>query len=269
VTARASIVVPLLREPLAWLERCVQSALRQTASCEVLVVVSPRTPVELVFALRQWSRVKSALSVLPEVGAGFAAALNTGIRASRTDRVGFLLADDWLESEAVETCLAHDSDIVSTGLSVWSENGRSKFTRLDRRPTQVFYAGLPTIERRAAYLEHFFLFRREALMAVGGVDETIGLTGADDFDLVWTLLERGATVTVVPDQLYNYRDHCRERLTLRSTDLQRHDFAKILDKHGVHGESREQMLRDHGMWFGAPVHVVAERLAAAKGRPPP
>jgi hypothetical protein len=234
----------------------------------VLVVISPHTPVELVLALTQWSRVASALSVLPETGAGFAAALNTGIRASRTNRVGFLLADDWLEGEAVETCLAHDGDIVSTGLSVWSGDGRSKFVLLDRRPTQAFYAALPTIERRAAYLEHFFLFRREALMAVGGVDETIGLTGADDLDLIWTLLEHGATVTVFPDQLYNYRDHCRERLTLRSPDLQRRDLGKILDKHGVRGEAREQMLREHGIWFGAPVHVVAERLAAAKGRTP-
>jgi glycosyltransferase involved in cell wall biosynthesis len=266
VTPCASIVIPLLHQPLAWLEQCVQSALRQTAPCEVLVVISPLTPVELVFALAKWGRATSALSVLPESGNGFAAALNTGIRASKTDRVGFLLADDWLEREAVETCLAHDSDIVSTGLSVWSEDGCSKFALLDRRPTQALYAALSTIERRAAYLEHFFLFRREALMAVGGVDETIGLTGADDLDLIWTLLEHGATVTVVPDQLYNYRDHSRERLTLRSPDLQRRDLAKVLDKHGVKGEAREQMLRDHGMWFGAPVHVVAQQLAAVTGR---
>lgn len=264
----ASIIIPLLCEPLAWLDQCVQSALRQTAPCEVLVVVSPRTPPDLVHALTGWSRVATTLSVLPETGAGFAAALNTGIRASTTNRVGFLLADDWLESETVETCLVHDSDIVSTGLSVWSEDGRSKFALLGRRPTQEVYTALSTIERRAAYLEHFFLFRRETLVTAGGVDETIGLTGADDLDLIWTLLEQGATVTVIPDQVYNYRDHCRERLTLRSPDLQRRDLAKILDKHGVEGAAREQMLRDHGLWFGAPVHVVAQRLAAATRRMP-
>ena len=268
MTPCASIIIPLLCEPIAWLEQCVQSALQQTAPCEVLVIVSPRTPAELVQALTRWTRVASALSVLPEAGAGFAAALNTGIHASRTNRVGFLLADDWLESDAVETCLAHDSDIVSTGLCVWSEDGRSKFAMLDRRPTQALYAKLPTIERRAAYLEHFFLFRREMLIAVGGVDETIGLTGADDLDLIWTLLEHGATVTVVPNQLYNYRDHQRERLTLRSPDLQRRDLEKILDKHCVRGEVRKQMLRDHEVWFGAPVHVVAQRLAGATGCTP-
>ncbi|HJU23923.1 MAG TPA: glycosyltransferase [Casimicrobiaceae bacterium] len=263
MTPLASIVVPLLRQPLAWLAQCVQSALAQTVPCEVLVVVSPRTPVDLMQALVEWGRAAPALSVLPETGTGFAAALNTGIRASRTKRIGFLLSDDWLEREAVETCLAHDADIVSTGLRVFGDDGVTEFASLHRRPSQARYEALSTIDRRAAYLEHFFLFRREALSRIGGVDETIGSTGVDDFDLVWTLLEHGASVAVVPDQVYNYRDHGRERLTLRAPALQLRDLAKILDKHRVHGETRERMLRDHAVWFGAPVHVVAERLAAA------
>ncbi|HLX28331.1 MAG TPA: glycosyltransferase [Casimicrobiaceae bacterium] len=262
MTPLASIVVPLLRQPLAWLTQCVQSALRQTVPCEVLVVVSPRTPADLLQALAEWRHVAPTLSVLPETGTGFAAALNTGIRACRTKRIGFLLSDDWLESEAVETCLAHEADIVSTGLRVFAEDGEAQFASLHRRPSQARYQALPSIDRRAAYLEHFFLFRREALMKVGGVDETIGSTGVDDFDLVWTLLEQAASVVVVPDQVYNYRDHGRERLTLRAPALQLRDLGKILDKHHVREEARERMLREHAVWFGAPVHVVAERLAA-------
>jgi len=268
VTLRASIVIPLLREPLEWLEHCVRSALAQSPASEVLVVVSPRTPPELVVALRRWSVEAPALAVLVEEGTGFAAALNTGIRASRTSRVGFLLADDWLEHRAVECCLAHDADIVSSGLRVWSDDGCREFTSLQRCPTQATYENLSSIERKAGYLEHFFLFRREALMAVGGVDETIGSTGADDFDLIWTMLERGATVAVIPDLLYNYRDHHGERLTLRPAAVQRRDLARILDKHGVRGAARERMLREHEVWFGAPVHVVENRLRAATERAP-
>ena len=219
-------------------------------------------------ALRRLCADSPRLAVLVEEGTGFASALNTGIRASRTQRVGFLLADDWLESDAVEACLAHDADIVSTGLRVWADDGRREFASLHRRPTQAAYDALATLELKAAYLEHFFLFRREALMAIGGVDETIGSTGADDFDLIWTLLEHGASVTVISDLLYNYRDHDGERLTLRPPDLQRRDLARILDKHGVRGPVRERMLREHAVWFGAPVHVVEQRLRAAKERAP-
>ena len=268
MTPLASIVVPLLREPLEWLEQCVRSALAQSVASDVLVVVSPLTPDELLVALRRWSADSPRLVVLVEEGTGFASALNTGIRASRTQRVGFLLADDWLESDAVETCLVHDADIVSTGLRVWTDNARREFAHLRRCPTQARYDALATMELKAAYLEHFFLFRREALMAIGGVDETIGSTGADDFDLVWTLLEHRASVTVIPDLLYNYRDHYGERLTLRPPGLQRRDLARILDKHGVRGPVRERMLREHAVWFGAPVHVVEQRLRAAQERAP-
>jgi glycosyltransferase involved in cell wall biosynthesis len=268
VTPRASIVIPLLREPPEWLEQCVRSALAQSAVSEVIVVASPHTPDELRVALRRWSADAPRLGVLVEEGTGFAAALNTGIRASRTSHVGFLLADDWLESSAVECCLAHDADIVSSGLRVWSDDGHREFLSLQRRPTQSIYDGLSSIERKAGYLEHFFLFRREALLAVGGVDETIGSTGADDFDLIWTMLKRDATVTVIPDLLYNYRDHHGERLTLRPAALQRRDLARILDKHGVRGDARERMLRDHEVWFGAPVHVVEQRLRASTERTP-
>ena len=93
MTPGVSIVVPLLREPLDWLESCVRSALSQSAATDVLVVVSPLTPDELLVALRRWRADAPRLSVLVEEGSGFASALNTGIRASRTQRVGFLLAD--------------------------------------------------------------------------------------------------------------------------------------------------------------------------------
>ena len=264
MTLRASLVIPLLREPLGWLEQCVRSALAQSEVCEVLVVVSPHTPEELLAALRRWSVDTSRLAVLVEEGTGFASALNTGIRASRTSHVGFLLADDWLENSAVECCLSHRADIVSSGLRVWNDDGHREFLSLQRRPTQAVYETLATIERKAAYLEHFFLFRRDALIAVGGVDETIGSTGADDFDLIWTMLEHGATVAVIPDLLYNYRDHHGERLSLRPADLQRRDLARILDKHGVRGDARERMLQEHAVWFGAPIHVVEAGLRAAR-----
>lgn len=259
---QASIVVPLLRQPLPWLMRCVRSALDQTVPTEVIVVVSPLTPSVLGDALADLRLVAPGLSVMPESGTGFAAALNTGIRAATSDRVGFLLADDWLEPSAVAVCLQHAADIVSTGMAFWHDDGTTPLGELHRRPTQERFESLPSIERRASYLEHFFLFRREVLLAVGGVDESIGLTGADDFDLIWTLLERGASVQVLPDPLYNYRDHFGERLTLRDPALMRQDLARVLAKHGVPPDERERMLDEHAEWFGEPVHVVDRRLRA-------
>ena len=96
---------------------------------------------------------------------------------------------------------------------------------------------------------------------MGGVDEQVGLTGPDDFDMIWTLLERGASVSIVPAQLYNYRDHGGERLTLRSVEAQVGDLRKILDKHGVHGEERARIIAWHSASYGLPYHISADRRA--------
>jgi len=115
----------------------------------------------------------------------------------------------------------------------------------------------PTLERRAAYLQHFFLFSRAALAAVGGLDETLGdAPGIDDYDLVWTLLERGATVGIVGRSLYNYRDHAGERLTLRDPAQLVRTLERILDKHGVGGDERQRLIAQHARWFGQPIHAV-------------
>jgi glycosyltransferase involved in cell wall biosynthesis len=201
-----------------------------------------------------------------EQRAGFAAALNTGIRAATAPRIGFLLSDDWLHERAVEECLAFDTDIVSTGLRRYSEDGTRVFETVCHTPSLDEFHQQPTLERKASYLKHFLFFDKETLLKVGGVDETIGLTGPDDFDLIWTLLENGASVSVVGQQLYNYRDHTKERLTLRSVKAQIGDLCKILDKHGVYGEERQEIISWHSLSYGQPYHVTRERR---KGMIPP
>jgi len=119
---------------------------------------------------------------------------------------------------------------------------------------------LPTLERKALYLQHFFLFQKRKLDEVGGLDETIGdFPGIDDFDLIWVLLEHGATVTTVPKFLYNYRDHFHERLTLKTRKaVALANLGRILTKHRIPVELRKEVIAEHRIWFGRPIHVVME-----------
>ena len=257
----ASIVVPLLRQRDPWLAQCVRSAIEQTVPCEVLVVVSPLTPPANRATLERLEPGRGSPRVLAqEPDTGFAAAINTGIRAAVTDRIGFLNSDDWLEPAAVETCLrASEAEIVSTGMAIHPAEGTAPFFRRSRSRDE--YARLRDPEAKANYLGAFLLFRREALLSVGGVDETIGLTGPDDYDLIWTLLETGARVEIVEEILYHYRDHREERLTLRSREEQIADLEAILDKHGVRGARRRRILREHAPWFGRPVRAALSEQA--------
>lgn len=256
---RATIVIPLLVQRDDWLRACVLSALRQTVPCEVIVVIAPRTSRSNLRVLEELKEQHSSLLVLmQEPNQGFAGAINTGLRSASTERVGLLLSDDWLNRSAVEESLSFDTDVVSTGSIIYESNGTRKV--YDCPLSLVQYAEKLSLEEKASYLDHFFLFRKKKVLDVGGVDESIGLTGADDYDLIWTLLEHGATVSIVGRSLYNYRDHGEERLSLRKREDQVRDLEKILDKHGVSAYDRKAIVARHSIWYGEPIQDVLKSL---------
>ena len=263
---QASIVVPLLDQRDEWLEQCLRSAVEQSARCEVIVVHSPRvrqSNLDLVAGLK---REFDNLVLTPEKpGRGFPGAINVGIALASADRIGLLLSDDWLERDAVEQCLGHPGDIVSTGQTSYAADGATVFEEISRVPCWRTFEDLPSLERKASYLSHFFLFRKHKLQEIGGADEDLGdIAGAgiDDFEMIWTLLEHGATVSIVERSLYNYRDHSDERLTLRRREDSLAGLERILSKHRVTPADRARIVAAHSRWYGEPIHRVHDRLKA-------
>ena len=260
----ATIVIPLLRQRDAWLERAVGSALEQSVPVEVLVIISAHTPPSNHEILER-CRVASSgkLVVAMRRRNGFPNAINTGIGLATTDRVGLLLSDDWLDRDAIENTVAIDADIVSTGATRYDADG-TMIPHLRRVLDPARFAARETLEGRADYLTHFLLFRKSRLDEVGGVDESLGnAPGIDDYDLVWTLLERGATVGMTSRPFYNFTIHDGERLTMRNREEQIRTLGKIFDKPGLHGEERERRLAEHARWFGRPETEVWEELHGA------
>lgn len=254
----ASIVIPLLNQRDSWLRQCVLSALRQTVPVDVVVVCSPRTSATNLWTLRALEEQSHRLRTCVQEGDGFAAAINQGFRNAECERIGLLLSDDWLRPDAVEKCLAFDSDIVSTGLTCLAANGIDEFESLSSGPRCSVYVNLVTLEEKAYYLTHFFLFRAAKVAEAGGLDESIGdAPGIDDYDFIWTLLEHGATVSIIEERLYCYRDHKEQRLTLRDSAEQVCNLRRILAKHGIRPEKQKEIVRRHSVWFGKPLHRVS------------
>ena len=262
-----TIVIPLLRQRDAWLAQAVRSALAQTVACEVIVVTSPLTPVSNLEVLEASMRLApDRLVVVPEARPGFPAAINTGIGRAAGARVGLLLSDDWLEPTAVEDCVRLDADIVSSGCVSFAADGTMPLRSLSRIPLREVYDGLPNAEAKATYLTHFLLLDKTAVLAVGGLDETLGdAPGIDDYELLWTLLERGATVALTERAAYNYRVHDGQRLTLSDRDEQLRVLGRIFDKHGVTGADRERALGAHVRWLGRLEYVVAVEWSQGGG----
>ena len=258
--------MPVLRQVDAWLEQAVRSALDQTVPCEVVVVMAPATPSGNRDVLARLQLEAPDRLVVCEAASGYAAALNLGFRTTRGERVGLLLSDDWLAPTAVEAGLGVDADIVSTWMQSYAEDGVTEFVHLRKEIRAHRFAALPTLEAKADYLSHFFLLRRSCVLAIAGVDETLGDTpGIDDYDLIWVLLEHGASVAIVERFLYHRRDHFGERLTTRPSAEMLATLGRILDKHGVAGAERARLLARKARWFGEPVHVAAARIGWKPG----
>lgn len=270
IEPRATILIPVLRQEDVWLEQAIRSALNQSVPCEVLVVTQPPTPPGNLAVIQRLKDEAPDRLVVRPAPLGFPVALNVGFRGAAADRVGLLLSDDWLEPTAVEACLEIPADIVSTGQRRWAADGRTELETIRRPVLKRQFEALTTLEAKARYLTHFFLFRRTKVLEVGGADETLGdAPGIDDYDLIWVMLERGATVGIVEQFCYHYRDHEGERLTLRPKAELLVTAAKTLDKHGVTGPERERILAARARWFGRPMHVVQAERARGRARLPP
>lgn len=252
----ASIVIPLLRQADEWLEKCVRSALLQSVPTEVVVVRSEKTPQSNLETLERLRHQHTRLSVICERKAGsFPNAINTGFQCAQADRVGLLLSDDWLDEGAVACCIGEPADIVSTGNAVYFPDGRINEAAC-KNISMARFRSLKTLEAKANYLEHFFLFRKEIVLRVG-LDESIGnYPGIDDYDLIWTLLEHDASVAIVEKRLYHYRDHDGERLSLADPAERVKNLRKILRKHNVGERDAEEIVKRHAKWYGKPIYKV-------------
>src|SRR5205085_11207012 len=81
-------------------------------------------------------------------------------------------------------------------------------------------------------------FRVAKALEIGGMDEELGLHGADDYDFPWRMLEAGAVFEALDECLYTIRDHREEpRLTTHvPLDAQVRELETILRKHEVSEE---------------------------------
>lgn len=259
----ATIIVPLRRQVDAYLETSIRSLLDQTVPVETIVVTAPDTPLSNLQIVRKLAQGSDGrLFSLDRRQGTFAGALNTGLEAATNDRVGILLSDDWLDPDTVESALAETADIVSAGKRIWrSETDESLTLVVEWIGNLQQMEGIPTLEERARYISHFFLLSRPLVLQVGGVDETLGdLSGVDDFELIWRMLEADASVSFTATPHYNLRDHRGERLTLRPAEEQLVSLNRMLDKHHVDDpDARDAIIAKHVRWYGRTISdVIAE-----------
>ena len=202
--ASVTIVIPAYNS-VPFLEETVACALAQSDPAERIVIVDDGSP-DASFALAQrLAAAHPAVEAMQRPNGGAAAARNTGFRRATTDFVLFLDADDRLLPDAITLHLAafarhpqavmvfgSNHRIAADGAHIGvSLNSEQNVTRAD---LAMYVTPCPSQ----------CLYRRTALEAVGGFNET--LRPGDEIDLNIRLLDVGQ-VRSHPGFVMDYRHH--------------------------------------------------------------
>jgi hypothetical protein len=168
MTPRVSILIPCYNAS-ATVERAVDSALAQTFR-DIEVIVADDGSTDSSLAVLERYRGDARLAIHAEPHRGGNGTRNRLLELARGEFVQFLDADDELDSEKIEACLAafgEDVDMVYTNHRVCRGDDvtEKRLPELDGDLVSYFVTNSVAI--------HEPLHRREHLVAAGGFDETL------------------------------------------------------------------------------------------------
>ena len=118
---KLSVVIPVYKvEP--YLERCVNSVLRQTFRDMEIILVDDGSPDNSGALADQLATRDSRIRVIHQKNQGLSGARNTGLRAATGDYVIFFDSDDeWLLDDGIELLLKHEGAdlIIFKAVHIW------------------------------------------------------------------------------------------------------------------------------------------------------
>jgi glycosyltransferase involved in cell wall biosynthesis len=176
----------------------------------------------------------------------------------------FVMIVTALKSSA-ETALAHGYSFEI------DEQGRITKDAFRARRSALLKNRTPGMDYKKALLfseqpiDRFKAYRREALLAVGGFDETV--TNGADFDLALRLVDRFA-ITLVPEFLYGYRNTTHNgRQKISSETLTRWDRYSLCRRRLKDNQSlflRERRYNPHKLLFAGLIKPRIPKLFAPR-----
>ena len=218
-----AIVIPCYRYA-EMLPEAVASAAAQTWGNLRIVIVDDGSPDDTAAVAAELIAKfpRRRVELIRQANQGLAAARNAGVRATQSELVLPLDADDRLEPNAVEVLVR---ELLDTGADVATPNGRI-FGDMDK-PLRT----LPVTRRRLIAnncLVYSSMYRRSLFERIGGYGPI--KPGYEDWDFWLSALELGAKFTHVDAELFCYRKHGATMLSVADRHAMRL-FATIAANH--------------------------------------
>ena len=236
-----------------YIAEAVRSVLAQTLSDFEFLVVDDASTDRTTEIVESFADPRIRL-LRNERNVGQVPALNRGLREARGAYVARIDADDVslpgrLECQISLLEMQPSVGLVGAWMNVVDDRGRH-VTRLTARMDDKVQFVFETLRMHVLIAHPAATYRRQAVLALGGYDESTG--PAEDKDLWRRLLLAGWDARIVPEPLVEYRIHSGQ-LSQTQAAYQRE----------IDGRSQERFLAE--LAPGAPVHRVRLLLAGDAG----
>ena len=203
------IGISVYRQPLAWLQQCIHSALTQTGPVTITVTVRCDGPdacdPDCLHWLRQINEDEPRLLLIEGTEqCGTFGSYHQIFETSNSTFLCQLDADDWLEPDAIAQAIA-DLEGKSEAPFLYTQyqevSGEGKPLRLGTRSLTPFNKQRMLVQ---FITYHLRVIRRAAYHECGGYDPSLQFCG--DYNLSLRLCELGTPIHLAKP-LYNYRLH--------------------------------------------------------------
>jgi glycosyltransferase involved in cell wall biosynthesis len=197
-----SIIIPCFQQA-KYLEQCIGSLIEQSYTDFEILLVDDGSPDNTKEVAQSISKKESRLQYLYKPNGGLSSARNFGISFAKSEYLVFLDSDDTLKPQFLQHIynkLSSGSDIAITGYSYFNDSRsihRSVSISSDLKFESIIGSNIcppVSIGIHKSFLEKTGLF-----------DET--LNSAEDWDLWVRFFKAGAKLSIINQDLANYRVH--------------------------------------------------------------
>ena len=241
-----TVLMPCKDFHVPYIREAADSVFHQSSSLWNLIFVDESTRPETLAFLEEYTHCSDErVSVVRNESRFVTGALNTGMRHATTPYVCSLHCDDRLDIRAVEILSGYierypNVDFFHTSRQFIDDDGIFIGTVMASRDSFDL-----SDFKHLGPVKHLHCWKVDAAFAIGGMDEALGLHGADDYDFPWCMAEAGSSFKAIPECLYYKRDHrTHSRLTTHvPLEIQINELRKIWTKHGMTEQEQKQELQ--------------------------
>lgn len=244
-----SVIVPIYNSE-KYLERCIESILRQTYKNIQLILINDGSKDKSLEICNYYKSIDDRIIVVDKINEGVSIARNTGIRLAEGDFIGFVDSDDYIEENMYEVLInkiiIDKSDLCamttySINCTIFEDNDLS-FGVINNSLAleKLFLLSFPT--SLWAYL-----YKKSAL---NNVTLNGNIHFFEDFEFNFKVLMQSNVVSLCDKKLYHYETN-NESINSQSINDKRTTCLRIYDLISEEVELKARFLIEYMQYFRA------------------